>query len=79
MDETKRHVVDNYPAEKLPDELRGGIDPSHRTRIIVEDISGASPAVPARYLRTFGAARDFDTSVDEAVRRIRTLRDEWEE
>ena len=76
MDEPKRHIVEDYPAEKLPDELRGDIDPSHRARVIVEDLS--TPKNERRYLRHFGAAADRNTSIDEAVQRIRSLRDEWD-
>ena len=78
MDESKRHVTEDYPGSKLPEELRGTIDPTHRTRVIVEelasDLQGRKPAA----LRFFGAAASRETSVDEAVSRIRALRDEWD-
>lgn len=77
MDDTKRHIVEDYPAEKLPDELRGDIDPSHRARIIVEDLSTQTKN-GRWHLRHFGAAADRNTSVDEAVQRVRSLRDEWD-
>jgi hypothetical protein len=79
MDDTKRHIVEDYPAERLPDDLRGAIDPTHRARIIVEDISTPAKAAPRRFLRYFGAAKHRDISIDAAVKRIRTLRDEWGE
>jgi len=79
MDETKRHVTEDYPAERLPEELRGDIDPSHRARVIVEDISAPRRLGSRRYLRHFGAAQHRNTSIEEAVGRIRHLRDEWDE
>ena len=75
MDEKKRHVVEDYPAEKLPEELRGDIDPSHRARVTVEDTS-PKEREQRRHLRHFGAARHRNTSIKEAVDRIRRLRDE---
>ena len=79
MDETKRVVIENYPVENLPEDLRGEIDPSHRVRVTVEDASDPVNDSVGRFRRHFGAAKHRNTSVDEAVDRIRTLRDEWEE
>ena len=73
MDEAKRVVVENYPAGKLPDDVRGDIDPAHRVRVTVED-ADAGP----RYKRFQGAAAHRNTSVEDAVSRIRALRDEWD-
>jgi len=80
MEGRKRHIVDDYPAERLPPELRGDIDPSHRARVIVEDWGG-EPGAPERargLYRLFGVAADKNTSVEEAVARVRALRDEWD-
>ncbi|WP_414832237.1 hypothetical protein [Afifella sp. YEN Y35] len=80
MDERKRHIVEDYPAERLPPELRGDIDPSHHARVIVED-TGSRSSAPQRtggLYRLFGAAAEKNTSVEEAVARIRALRDEWD-
>ncbi|MYZ50067.1 hypothetical protein [Propylenella binzhouense] len=78
MDESRRHVVEDYPAEKLPEELRGDIDPSHRTRVIVEDVGRDRERGLDKYRRLFGRASHMNTSVEEAVARIRALRDEWD-
>ena len=79
MDDTKRHIVEDYPAEKLPEDLRGDIDPTHRARITVEDVSVPSKHGAGRYLRHFAAAEHRNTSIEEAVGRVRHLRDEWGE
>jgi hypothetical protein len=75
-----RIIRENYPASKLPDELREGIDPSgHVTVTVVEEERRPSRQTLVQLLemarrrsRTVG-----DVSTDEAVRRIRDLRDEW--
>ena len=77
MDELRRHVVENYPVEKLPDDLRGTIDSSHRARIIVEDMG------EPRGRETFAELQQRiiprgTTSIEEAVARVRALRDEWD-
>ena len=79
MDDPKRHVVEDYPVEKLPDELRGTLDPGGSARVIVEDSTTLKRATPDRFLRHFGSAQHKNTSVQEAVERVRALRDEWAE
>jgi hypothetical protein len=79
MKDSRRVVIENYPVERLPDELRGGLDPSHRARITVEDASVGPSIKAARLRRYFGAAKHKNTSVEEAVERVRALRDEWDE
>jgi hypothetical protein len=71
-----RNIVDFFPADQLPDRLRGNIRSDHKVRVTVEDIGPAD--MPAdRLRRLHGAFRNRNTSVDEAVSRIRGLRDEW--
>jgi hypothetical protein len=75
-------IHEHYPASKLPDELREGIDPSgHVTVTVVEEDQRPSREKLVRLLeearqrsRSVG-----DVSSDEAVRRIRELRDEWDD
>lgn len=75
----RRIVTDDFPAGELPDELRGNIDPGHRVRITVEDMNGvASASSTPRYKRYAGFASQKNTSMADAVERIRSLRDEWD-
>lgn len=76
-----RVIHRDLKAADLPPELRGGIDPSHRVRVVVEDVedrSAARSASAARILSLAGAASNVDTSIDDAVARVRTIRDEWD-
>jgi hypothetical protein len=73
----RRRVIENFPAERLPRELLGEIDPKHRVRVIIEDqVEDALPRPP--FAKFFGAAKERNTSQEEAVDRIRRLRDEWD-
>lgn len=67
-------------AAELPEELRDGIPPDRRVRVRVEEVApvGDTEERLARFRRYVGAARDRGTTVDEAVERIRQLRDEWD-
>ena len=66
-------------AADLPESLRGDIDPAHRVRVVIEEIETGRPirsAEAERLLSLAGIGRDLNTSVGEAVRRVRDLRDE---
>ncbi len=68
-------------ASELPAELRGDIDPTHRVRVVIEDIDGIRvrrAASAQRILALAGAAAEMGTSIEEAVERIRAIRDEWD-
>lgn len=67
-------------ASELPESLRGDIDPSHRVRVVVEDIE-QSPTKrmleAERVLKLAGISKHKNTSPAEAVAKIRKIRDEW--
>ena len=87
-------VREHYPVSKLPEELRKEFEGVATVRLVVEEtpaLAGAAAleALDAEYqarLRDlaakappdFGAHRDR-TTIEEAVRRIRELRDEWDD
>jgi hypothetical protein len=77
-----RIIREHYPASRLPDELRDGIDPSgHVTVTVIEE---EQPPSRERLVQLLEQARQRsrsvgDVSTDEAVRRIRDLRDEWDD
>ena len=73
-----RIVKEHYPASKLPDDLREGLDPRDRVTVTVVAEGEGMPkaAKPKRSL--FGAAKERGTSIEDAVARVRSLRDEWD-
>jgi hypothetical protein len=88
-------VREHYPAAKLPEDLREGLDADAKVRVVVEvegEPRGAIPAFPERRVRdqpmTIEETKDLiskiraqdrpSVSTEEAVARIRELRDEWD-
>jgi hypothetical protein len=76
MDETKRVVVEDYPADQLPDEVREHFAAGGRVVLTVE----SKPVEPARrtiaeILDDMQNARVF---LGDPVQRIRALRAEWD-
>ena len=68
-------------AGELPESLRGDIDPTHRVRVVVEEIT-PSPTKrmleAERILKLAGISKHKNTSPSEAVAKIRKIRNEWE-
>lgn len=87
-------VRDHYPVENLPADLRQGLEDQATVRVVIEVESKASSdplAVPAstgkkpltieetlEMIRKYKAEGHPSVSADEAVARIRELRDEWD-
>jgi hypothetical protein len=87
-------VFEHYPASKLPDDLRQEIDASATVKIVIEEeprdgrkLPGFPPEEPRKPMtieETLAAIRRFkdsdrpSVSPEEAVKRIRELRDEWD-
>ena len=72
-----RIVKERYPAANLPDDLREGIDPrgTVTVTVVTEPREGGQLRAKAEL---FGIAKERNTSIREAVARIRSLRDEWD-
>jgi hypothetical protein len=78
MGEMKKIVTEHYPVEKLPEELRAGIEGGQVVRVTVETEVAVSQ-LSARSLRSFlGIAPGRYGDPDEIVEEVRRLRDEWE-
>ena len=76
MGETGRIVVEHYPVDKLPDDLRQGLESGELVRITVE--REFNPHNTDRSLTSFvGSAKGIYATPEEAVAAIRALRDEW--
>lgn len=70
-----RIVRDNYPADRLPEDLRELLDPNRTVRVVIEQIEvSASDGSLTRFAGRFS---ERDVSAHEAVARIRSLRQEW--
>lgn len=68
-------------ASELPAALRGDIDPSHTVRVVVEDLGDRRAerrAAAERILRYAGLSKHKHTTVEQAVAKIRQIRDEWD-
>jgi hypothetical protein len=76
-------VRDRYPVSLLPEDLRLGLPPGSMVRVTLE-AEGQPPAKSMHeVLADVAAARKAGTwpltTQDEAVARIRELRDEWDD
>jgi hypothetical protein len=74
-----RIVREHYPASQLPDELRGQISENASVTVIVEE-EARKPLSREALLKLMREAQAHapGTTLEEAVARIRALRDEWE-
>ncbi|ALN71971.1 MULTISPECIES: hypothetical protein [unclassified Aureimonas] len=77
MGEHKRIVIEDYPVENLPEELRGGIEPGHRVTVTVEEASDRWSDL-FRRIDAYQSANARPVTTEEAVARVRALRDEWD-
>lgn len=73
-------VLEHYPASKLPDELREGIALGASVKVTVEEEAN-QPLGRKQLLELMrnAQANAPGTSLEEAVARVRALRDEWED
>lgn len=74
-----RIVKDHYPAERLPDDLRADLPEGADVRITIEVLPAKMS--PEELLAHFASiARDASpTNTNDAVARVRELRDEWDD
>lgn len=85
-------VRDHYPVASLPEDLREGFDPVGTVRVVIEVEERASrPDVPiaerkpmtgkdvVEAIRSYKALGRPSVTAEQAVARIRELRDEWDD
>jgi hypothetical protein len=78
MTEQKKIVTEHFPVDRLPEELRRGIESGRMVRVVVEAEAEVEPArIPLVDL--IGSAKGLYASPEEAVAYIRALRDEWDD
>ncbi|WP_371347330.1 hypothetical protein [Ancylobacter sp. IITR112] len=70
-------IVDNYPVERLPADLREGLERTGRVRLIIEAVSPPD-ASDERLKELLELAGRVSPIGDDPVARIRKLRDEWD-
>ena len=70
-------VRELLPASDLPSRYRGTFDPASRVRITIEEVP--SPPTREALVAMIEAARRLPPAEDDAVERIRKLRDERDE
>jgi hypothetical protein len=82
MSEARKIVTENVTAADLPERFRGTISPSKTITVVViekdDDPAEVVSDEPA-YLKLWGIAAHRNTSIEDAVARIRELRDEWDD
>lgn len=91
MSEAKTIVTENATAAELPERFRGDLPPAQKVVVTVVPVPVPVPDAEAerelqprrrgeaKYLKYWGVAAHRNTSVEEAVARIRELRDEWDD
>ena len=72
-----RMVRQNYPVEKLPEDLRDGITHASVTVSLEEEAPDISPAA-GHFTRWKHLRRTEFLTTDEIVDHVRALRDEWD-
>lgn len=84
-------VREHYPVENLPADLREGLTEGSTVRVVVEvesDLASAPDLKPKKLMsvqesiemiRRYREANPERVDVEEAVARIRELRDEWDD
>lgn len=85
MDERDKIIREDYPVERLPEDLREGLGDVARVRVTVEPSGKTAETKLAAWARIethiakARAAPGFKPVTNkEAVARIRELRDEWD-
>jgi hypothetical protein len=72
-------IVRNYPASKLPADLREGVDPNAKVTVTVELTDEAPPHKPMTLDEIFASRQPPYRSTDEIVADIRQLRNETDD
>jgi len=73
MDEPKRHIIEHYPAERLPDELRG---PFSDNDTVTVTLDREPPSRSVRRLSDFvGSGKGAYRSPEHALQQLREGRD----
>lgn len=78
-------VREHYPVERLPEDLREGLQPGATVRVVLEvddvriERQSMSLEDSMRLINDYRRDNPERVSIEDAVRRVRDLRDEWDE
>lgn len=72
-------VREHYPASKLPEDLREGVDPESTVTVTITIEGLKRPEHVMTLEEIFAARRPPYRSAEEIVGSIRQLRDEWDD
>ncbi|MEQ1715702.1 MAG: hypothetical protein ABL907_06925 [Hyphomicrobium sp.] len=76
MSERRKIVIENYPADRLPEDLRRRVDDgASRVTVTIESSDRRELPPLTSYI---GQGKGCYASPEEAVAAINALRDEWE-
>ncbi|MGF9693841.1 hypothetical protein AAIH46_13570 [Rhizobium sp. 0TCS1.26] len=77
-------VREHYPVEKLPEDLREGLEAGSTVRVVVEVEAVKVEQRPMSFHESMRQIEEYRrnnperVTVEDAVHRIRELRDEWD-
>lgn len=78
-------VREHYPVERLPEDLREGLTAGQTVRVVIEQGDGdrlerwMTVEDTLEMIRRYRAENPERVTTEEAVARIRELRDEWDD
>lgn len=74
-------VLEHYPAAKLPDDLRRGIPAKASVKVTIEEEPRRTASAEEMFQQWKHVRNNLrrKVSIEEAVSRIRELRDEWDD
>ncbi len=75
-------VKEHYPASKLPVELREGIDSTAFVTVTIQEEGEGRKPLSREALRVLIERAQMESkggTIEDAVERVRTLRDEWDD
>ena len=76
--EREKIIRDDYPVERLPEDLRAELGDVTRVRVTVEAPAGSLDALRARVKALQDAGLLRIETIEDTTERTRALRDEWD-
>jgi hypothetical protein len=83
-DAMNKIVREHYPVENLPDDLREGLEAGSTVRVVVEVESAKQERRPLTFDESMRLIEEYRrnhperVTIEDAVQRVRELRDEWD-